>query len=295
MYTTQDREYRRMRLLLMAVGLMVTTYILVLFLVPPQPRAVAQEVTAAAQDAPGAALYVEHCSACHQANGEGVPGAFPPLAGNETASDAAYVIEVIRDGRTGPIVVSGENYDQAMPAVDAVNDEEAAMIADYVVGLSTGTVGALDQAAPIDFDEGDSEQGHALFRGSTRFDQGGAACASCHVAGDVGNLGGTSLGPDLTDVYERFGGDAGLGAWLASPPSATMRPIFDDKPLNNEELADLVAFLGDAPERDEPAGSVDWLTIYAVVGLAALLAGMAIAWRGMRQPYSQKLKPRSTR
>jgi ubiquinol-cytochrome c reductase cytochrome c subunit len=295
MYTTQDRGYRRMRLVLMAVGLMVTTYVLVLFLVPPQPRAVAQEVPGAAQETPGAALYVEHCSACHQASGQGVPGTFPPLADNETASDTAYVIKVISDGRTGAIVVSGENYDQEMPAVTAVNDEEAAMIADYVVALSTGTVGAVDEGPALELGGGDPERGHALFRGSTRFDQGGAACASCHIAGDVGNLGGTSLGPDLTDVYERFGGDAGLGAWLASPPSATMKPIFDDKPLNNEELAHLVAFLGDAPERDEPAGAVDWLTIYAVVGLAALLAGMAVAWRGMRQTYTQKLKPRSMR
>ena len=30
----------------------------------------------------GAALFTTHCAACHQANGEGLPGAFPPLKGS---------------------------------------------------------------------------------------------------------------------------------------------------------------------------------------------------------------------
>ena len=30
----------------------------------------------------GAALYIANCQSCHQANGEGLPGAFPPLKGS---------------------------------------------------------------------------------------------------------------------------------------------------------------------------------------------------------------------
>ena len=30
----------------------------------------------------GAAIFAENCAACHQAHGEGVPGAFPKLAGD---------------------------------------------------------------------------------------------------------------------------------------------------------------------------------------------------------------------
>jgi mono/diheme cytochrome c family protein len=36
----------------------------------------------AAQMAQGQAIYTDECSACHAMNGTGVPGLFPPLAGN---------------------------------------------------------------------------------------------------------------------------------------------------------------------------------------------------------------------
>lgn len=267
------------------IGVFVASYIVVLFIAPSPPRAVAQ-------DNPGAQLYNERCGSCHQANGQGIPGSFPPLAGNEAAADEAYVIETIRNGLTGPIVVLGENYDTAMPPVAGVSDDDAAVIASYVVGLATGSIdpGAVPS---IELGDGNADRGHALFRGSSRFESGGAACASCHTAGDIGNLGGTSLGPDLTDVYDKFGGDAGVAGWLASPPSETMRPIFDDRPLTNTELSHLVAFFEDAPNRDKPAGSIDWLTIYGVAGVLVLLGAMAVAWRGMRQTYSQKLRSRT--
>lgn len=47
--------------------------------------------------ADGAVIFSAQCSACHQANGQGVPGAFPPLAGSEwMLADAA--IAIVHDG-----------------------------------------------------------------------------------------------------------------------------------------------------------------------------------------------------
>ena len=98
---------------------------------------------------------------------------------------------------------------------------------------------------------------------------------------------------DLTGTYNQFGGEAGLSAWLANPGSPTMAPIFADQPMSEEEISSLVAFLAEAPDREEPADSVDWLLLAGVVGVGVLLAGMAIAWRGMRRPYAQTLTPRT--
>lgn len=48
----------------------------------------------------GALLYATHCQACHQANGEGLKGAFPPLKGSNVVLDDKpdILIEIIMNG-----------------------------------------------------------------------------------------------------------------------------------------------------------------------------------------------------
>jgi mono/diheme cytochrome c family protein len=258
-----------------------------------------------AQEPSGADLYTTNCAGCHQPDGEGIEGTFPPLAGNPAATDAEYVGVVIVDGQSGPLEVLGVTYDAVMPAIPGLSDDELAALTDHVVGLAGGEAGpdeSDEPAEPEAPDEpsapvaapsaGDVDNGRDLFTGSQRLDAGGGSCASCHTAGDVGNLGGRSLGPDLTDVYQRFGGEAGTSAWLANPASPTMIPIFGDKPLTESEIDDIVAFLADAPDQDQPSTSVDWLTLAGLAGVMILIGGMALAWRGMRQTYVQTLRSR---
>src|SRR5699024_6019417 len=56
--------------------------------------------TSANKENIGATLYRTSCSSCHQANGEGIPGAFPPLAGDPvvTNEDPTRHIEIILFG-----------------------------------------------------------------------------------------------------------------------------------------------------------------------------------------------------
>ena len=237
----------------------------------------------------GATVYSEKCASCHQANGAGVPGSFPPLLGNPNAADPAYVEDVVANGLSGPIEVLGEPYDAEMPAVELSGDELAGVAA-YVGSLAETDPTAEPETPEVEVEPGDVDEGHALFTGSTRLENGAAACASCHTAGNVGNLGGSSLGPDLTDTLETFGGEAGLAAWLASPASATMKPIFDRNPITEAEIADVVVFLGDAPDQSKPSEPVDGLMVAGAVGFVILIGGMAIAWRGMRQTYFERLR-----
>jgi mono/diheme cytochrome c family protein len=255
--------------------------------------------TAGAQDSTGADLYLANCAGCHQAGGEGLPGTFPPLAGNPAATDPDYVATVITEGRTGTIEVLGIEYNTPMPPVSGLSDADLDLLVTHVVGLAGGDGAEApdDPGAPATPAEpakppavGEVGRGHDLFIGSNRFDEGGGACASCHTAGEVGNLGGQSLGPDLTPVYQKLGGEPGLTAWLANPASETMQPIFADQPLSENEIADLVAFLADAPNQDRPNDSSDWLLLAGLGGLVILIGGMAIAWRGMRQTYVQTLR-----
>lgn len=81
----------------------------------------------------GAALYRTSCSSCHQSNGEGVPGAFPALAGDPvvTEEDPVRHIEVILFGMEGE-AIEGVEYSAAMPPfAKQLSDEEVAAIINH--------------------------------------------------------------------------------------------------------------------------------------------------------------------
>ncbi|MFZ5608043.1 MAG: c-type cytochrome [Pseudomonadota bacterium] len=90
-----------------------------------------------AGDEKGAALY-KRCAACHLANGMGVPGSFPPLAGRlagaaNSAQGRAYLVMVISAGLMGEIDVAGETYRGVMPAQGGLGDEDIAALLNYLV------------------------------------------------------------------------------------------------------------------------------------------------------------------
>lgn len=77
------------------------------------------------------------CVNCHQADGRGVPGVFPPLAGNPhvTEGDGSYVARTILHGRTGRLEIDGQVFDTTMPPVgvqQGLTDAEVAAAATYV-------------------------------------------------------------------------------------------------------------------------------------------------------------------
>lgn len=60
--------------------------------------------TGGAADLPdGAELFTTNCATCHQANGEGLPGAFPPLKGSPivASDDIDVYVNIIMNGYTG--------------------------------------------------------------------------------------------------------------------------------------------------------------------------------------------------
>jgi nitrite reductase (NO-forming) / hydroxylamine reductase len=87
-----------------------------------------------AQAAPaGKALYETHCGACHQATGAGLPGAFPPLAGNKNIlGDPNYGLDTVLLGKSGPLEVNGQKYNAVMPPMGHLADGEIAQIMTYV-------------------------------------------------------------------------------------------------------------------------------------------------------------------
>lgn len=92
---------------------------------------------AEAAEAVGEGVYTTNCDSCHQADGQGVPGAFPPLAGHAVdlfAADRAYLPKVLLYGLTGEISVGGNSYNGQMPAWSQLSDEEIAGTLNYIIG-----------------------------------------------------------------------------------------------------------------------------------------------------------------
>ncbi len=86
--------------------------------------------------ADGAKLYAQ-CAGCHQTNGQGLPGTFPPLAGHVSEilnlkGGREYLILVLLNGLQGPIEVKGMKYNGAMPAFGGLKDEEIAALLNHI-------------------------------------------------------------------------------------------------------------------------------------------------------------------
>ncbi|MFM2052648.1 MAG: hypothetical protein RL456_685 [Pseudomonadota bacterium] len=98
---------------------------------------------ALAADAPaapdGAALYAQHCAACHQPDGAGTVGLAPALRGPHWARLGAareYLPTVLLKGLSGPIRVNGQPFVGSMPAFAATLDDAAvAALAGHLAGL----------------------------------------------------------------------------------------------------------------------------------------------------------------
>ena len=99
----------------------------------------AAKSTAAASPQPalGERTYTQRCISCHQLNGEGTTGVFPPLAGSEhaNAANVGVPIRIVMHGLQGPIKVKGVEYNSVMPPYGlgiVMSDEELAAVLTYV-------------------------------------------------------------------------------------------------------------------------------------------------------------------
>jgi mono/diheme cytochrome c family protein len=90
---------------------------------PPDPKVV------------GKALFSANCITCHQANGEGLPGQYPPLAGSEVETGDAtnQLIAIVLKGLQGPVEIKGKQFNNSMQAWEGqYTDQQLASILTYV-------------------------------------------------------------------------------------------------------------------------------------------------------------------
>ncbi len=91
-------------------------------------------------------LYQQYCASCHQENGTGLKGVFPPLKGSALVKTAGLpLIKKILNGSAGPVEINGVKYDAQMPSFAFLKDDEIEQIANYILAMQAERHPVIDQ------------------------------------------------------------------------------------------------------------------------------------------------------
>ena len=99
---------------------------------------------------PGQEIYEMACLPCHQPEGKGLPGVYPPLAGSDwVRGDPTRLIKILLHGLSGPVTVAGKNFggpdSVPMPSLGGLTDAQIADVLTFVrqdYGAKSGAVSA---------------------------------------------------------------------------------------------------------------------------------------------------------
>jgi nitrite reductase (NO-forming) len=86
----------------------------------------------------GREVFAKSCAMCHQPEGQGLEGVFPPLAKSDflmaraKASDRKELVDLIVNGRTGALTVNGKEYNGVMTPVAGLSDEDIAAVLSFI-------------------------------------------------------------------------------------------------------------------------------------------------------------------
>ena len=255
-------------------------------------------VAAAASAADEAATYFrQNCMSCHTVGGGRLVG--PDLKDVTQRQQRAWLQRFVANPKS--FLDGGDPYaarlkeearGAVMPNIAGIDETKASALLDMLeresrlpksqfAGLNIG-----DQP----FTPADINNGRSIILGTKRLANGGPACISCHSVDDLSFLGGGKLAPDLTKVYERMRGRKNLASWLQAPATPTMRPLFANTSLTNDEIAQLVAYLEQTARKPQQTGDTAALSFF-FIGLGGSVLGFIGAdtiWRkrirGVRKP-----------
>ena len=95
----------------------------------------------------GGVIYDALCLNCHQADGHGLAGIYPPLAGSEwVRGPARPLIRIVTHGLAGRIEVAGATYGVQVPLPMppmGLSDRQAADVLTFIRGAFGNQAGAV--------------------------------------------------------------------------------------------------------------------------------------------------------
>jgi mono/diheme cytochrome c family protein len=252
-----------------------------------------------AQDA--AAFFKQNCTSCHTIGGGRLTG--PDLKDVTIRKDRAWFVQFLQSPKS--MIDSGDPYavklqqearGVVMPNIAGMTQQQAQALLDMISAESklprSQFAGMQISDRPLTAQ--DVTKGKQIFLGEQQLSGGGPACISCHTVKGLTLLGGGRLGPDLTRVYERLQGRKGLAAWLSSPASPTMSPVFKDHAIQPDEILSLVALFEDSAKKGGQDDTTSLLNFFLlgvggmVLGLISLDTLWKTRFRGVRRSMVHK-------
>lgn len=95
----------------------------------------------------GERIYYQYCSACHQKDGGGAPGRFPPIVGTDwVTGDKERLIEVMLRGMEGSLKIGEEVYNGVMPQHSFLSDKEIAEVLTFIRSSFGNEASAIEEA-----------------------------------------------------------------------------------------------------------------------------------------------------
>ena len=217
-------------------------------------------------------FFQGQCASCHTIGGGRLGG--PDLKGATDRREADWLARFIRDPQG--VIESGDPY--ALKILSEANGVVMPTLAGIDAKLAEKLVNLIRVESALEkshfegmkFDDraltdADIERGRSLFLGLTSFENGAPACASCHALAGLAGFGGLE-------------GRKALSAWLTSPPSAVMQPVFKGHSLESEEILGLVAAMKDAAESG--IGETESSTLSFILSGIGLAAGLMVLFDG---------------
>ena len=235
----------------------------------------------------GKELFDKECADCHSIGGGDSGG--PDLQGVVAKRTHEWLESVIIEpekltANKDPIQVELiKKYGYEMPNL-GIGHEDALKIIAYLsnadgAGATAAVPPASEQIELVATPELIA-QGKALLTGKTKLAKGGAPCLSCHPFTYPGLFGGNLSTADLSTSYQRMG-DIGMQGALKALKFPTMKKIYADRPLTDDEITAFIAIFKDSVAQKGEVRSVS-LPLAGGGLFILLMLGLALYKRRIR-------------
>ncbi|GLI38368.1 c-type cytochrome [Geobacter hydrogenophilus] len=243
-------------------------------------------IAAHAYGDPGKDLFDKQCSGCHTVGGGDSGG--PDLKGVTDRRSEEWLESIIIHPDTMAATDPArkeliKKYGYEMPTLGISHDDAIKII----TWLKGGGGGAAQAGAPPADEHPEVvvtpalvAKGKALFTGQKPLANGGAPCIACHRISTPGITGGNLAVSNLSASYQKMG-EKGMRGALKALKFPTMKKIYENRPLTDDEVTSLIALYKDAAlTKSTPSAS--FFPAYGAGTFVVFLVGLTLYKRRTR-------------